>query len=112
MQDGIRKVGVLLEDGLRGGPYPHFNVLEISDVDAKRSTRDLLPYLPCMRAMFTPLPNDPERVNIGPTQVSLDDVECVTQTIVKVRGPHWYIKVAKGNTYYFSKNNRSICVRY
>ncbi|KAL2446187.1 Antiviral helicase SKI2 [Exophiala dermatitidis] len=94
-KDGIRKVGVLLEDGLRGGPYPHFNVLEISDIDAKRSTRDLLPYLPCMRGMFTPLPNEPDRVKIGPTQVSLDDVECVTQTIVKVRGPHWYIKVAK-----------------
>ncbi|EXJ78407.1 hypothetical protein A1O1_08807 [Capronia coronata CBS 617.96] len=94
-KDGIRKVGVLLEDGIRGGPFPHLNVLEVSDVDATRSTRDLLPYLPRLRMMFTPLPNQAARVKCGPVQVPLDDVECVTQTIVKVRGPHWYIKVAK-----------------
>lgn len=111
LQDGIREVGVLLEDGIRGGPFPHLNVLEISDVDAKRSTRDLLPYLPRLRMMFTPLPDQAARVKCGTTQVSLDDVECVTQTIVKVRGPHWYIKVAKGNTYY-QPSYRSTCDRY
>ncbi|EXJ82553.1 hypothetical protein A1O3_06366 [Capronia epimyces CBS 606.96] len=94
-KEGIRKVGILLEDGIRGGPYPHLTVLEISDPETKRSTRDLLPYLPRLRMMFTPLPDQASQVKCGPTQVSLDDVECVSQTIVKVRGPQWYIKVAK-----------------
>lgn len=96
VKDGIRKVGILIEDGPRGGRYPHFNVFEIADIDAKRSTRDLLPYLQRLRMMFTPLPDQAARVKSGITQVSLDDVEAVTQTLVKVRGPHWYIKIPKG----------------
>ncbi|KAJ9501039.1 Antiviral helicase ski2 [Exophiala xenobiotica] len=83
-KDGIRKVGVMLEDGPRGGPLPHLNVLEISDIDPQRSTSDLLPYLPCFRMMFTRLPDNPARVRHGFTQVLLDDVQCVTQTLVKL----------------------------
>lgn len=96
----------MLEDGPRGGPLPHLNVLEISDIDPQRSTSDLLPYLPCFRIMFTRLPDKPARVRHGITQVLLDDVQCVTQTLVKVRGPQWYIKVRKGNTYTFSSTGR------
>jgi len=106
----MRVVGILLEDGARGGPNPHVKVLEISDIDAKRSTSDLLPYLPHLRTMFAPLPTQASRVKYGITQVLLDDVECVTQTVVKVRGPQWYIKIPKGNTYCLM--NRSIYVRY
>ncbi|KIW14643.1 hypothetical protein PV08_07427 [Exophiala spinifera] len=94
-KDGIRKVGVLLEDGSRGGPVPHLNVLEISEIDPQRSTKDLLPYLPRFRTMFTPLPDKPEKVKQSVIQVLLDDVQCVTQTLVKVRGPPWYLKVRK-----------------
>lgn len=86
-QDGVRKAGVLLEEGIRGGPSPFLKVLEISDIDGKRSTRDLLPYLPGMRNFFSPLPTEASRVKSGVTQILLDDVECVTQTVVKVRGP-------------------------
>lgn len=92
-------VGILLEDGLRGGPNPHLKVLGICDIEAKRSTRDLLPYLPSLRDLFSPLPDRAARVKTEIAQVLLDDVECVTQTVVKVRGPHWYIKILKGNTY-------------
>ena len=92
-------VGILLEDGARGGPNPHLKLLEISDIDAKRSASDLLPYLPNLRMMFAPLPTHASRVKYRISQVLLDDVECVTQTVIKVRGPHWFIKIPKGNTY-------------
>ncbi|KEF57691.1 uncharacterized protein A1O9_05609 [Exophiala aquamarina CBS 119918] len=94
-QDGARKTGVLLEDGVKGGPSPFLKILEISDIEGKRSTRDLLPYLPGVRNLFSPLPTEASRVKSGVTQVLLDEVECVTQTVVKVRGPIWYMKVAK-----------------
>ncbi|KAK6386210.1 Antiviral helicase ski2 [Exophiala oligosperma] len=83
-KDGIRKVGVMLDDGPRGGPVPHLNVLEVSEIDAQRSTKDLLPYLPRFRRMYAPLPDKPAKVKQSVTQVLLDDVQCVTQTLVKV----------------------------
>jgi antiviral helicase SKI2 len=91
----MRLVGVLLEDGARSGAL---KVLEICDVDAKRSTRDLLPYLPTVRMLFSPLPDKASRVRWNVTHVMLDDVECLTQTIVKVYGPCWYIKIPRGNS--------------
>ncbi|KIX97536.1 uncharacterized protein Z520_06988 [Fonsecaea multimorphosa CBS 102226] len=83
-KDGIRMVGVLLEDGVRAGPNRGLKVLEISHIDAKRSTRDLLPYLPRVRMMFSALPEKASQVKWRMTQIGLDDVECVTQTVVKV----------------------------
>ncbi|KIW77049.1 hypothetical protein Z517_09495 [Fonsecaea pedrosoi CBS 271.37] len=100
-QDGIRTVGVLLEDGVRAGPNRGIKVLEISHVDAKRSTQDLLPYLPRVRMMFSALPANASQVKWRITQVGLDDVECVTQTVVKVRGPSRFIRIKKGNTYIY-----------
>ena len=91
-------VGILLEEPRGGAVQPYFKVLEITDVDAKRSTRDLLPYLPSVRMLFSPLPNTKSRVRWNVTQVSLDDVECLTQTVVKVTGPQWYIRIPRGNS--------------
>lgn len=89
----------MLEDGPRGGPVPHLNVLEISEIDPQRSTKDLLPYLPRFRTMYSPLPDKPAKVKQSVTQVLLDDMQSVTQTLVKVRGPPWYLQVRKGNAY-------------
>ncbi|KIW87246.1 uncharacterized protein Z519_12149 [Cladophialophora bantiana CBS 173.52] len=86
-KDAIRTVGMLLEDGVRGGPDRGLKVLEISHIDAKRSTPDLLPYLPCVRMMFSALPETASQVKWRIAQVLLDDVECVTQTVVKVSWP-------------------------
>jgi antiviral helicase SKI2 len=103
-------VGILLDDPRAGGPRPSLKVLEISDVDAQRSTRDLLPYLPRVRMMFSPLPSKVSRVRWSVAQVQLDDVECLTQTIVKVKGPHWYIQVRKGNSILTANTGRSTFV--
>jgi len=98
---------VLLEDGVRGGPSPSLKVLEIADVDAKRHASDMLPYLPTFRSMFTPLPTEAAHVRSQVAHVMLDDIECVTQTNIKVRGPVWTVKVSKGKL----TPDRSTCDR-
>ena len=94
-KDGIRTVGVLLQDALSAGPNPQLRVLEIHHVDAKRSASDLLPYLPQFRSMFSPLPTAADEVKFDVTNVLLEDVEALTVTTIKLKGPHWYIKVGK-----------------
>ena len=84
--------GVLLQDGISGGPNPHPKVLGIGAVNAKRGNSDLLPCLPKFRPMFEALPKDASQVTAGVTQVFLEDVECVTVTSVKVRGAPWTIQ--------------------
>jgi antiviral helicase SKI2 len=46
--------------------------------------------------MFSKLPKRAEDIKSAVTAVNLEDVECVTLTVVKVRGPHWYLQVRKG----------------
>ena len=77
-------------------------------MDSKRSTQDLLPYLPAFRTMFAPLPADAASVKTAVSQVLVDDVECVTQEIIKVRGHDWYIKIGEGSTYNLQVDLRSL----
>jgi antiviral helicase SKI2 len=95
-KDGIRMAGILLNDGIGGGPNPQVKVLAIGLVGAKRRNSDLLPYLPAFRPMFGPLPRDVDQIKANITQVFLDEVECVTTTSIKVRGPAWTIQFSKG----------------
>lgn len=46
--------------------------------------------------MFGKLPKTAEDVKSGVISVNLEDVESVTVTIVKVRGPPWYMQIKKG----------------
>jgi antiviral helicase SKI2 len=46
--------------------------------------------------MFSKLPTRAEDVKSAVGSVDLEDVECVTVTAVKVRGPPWYLQVRKG----------------
>ena len=95
-KDGIRMAGILLNDGIGGGPNPQVKVVAIGLLGAKRQNRDLLPYLPVFRPMFGPLPTDVNEIKAQVIQVPLEDVECVTMTSVKVRGPPWTIQFSKG----------------
>jgi antiviral helicase SKI2 len=65
-------------------------------LDARRSPSDLLPHLPRFRSMFSKLPRRAEEVKSAVTSVNLEDVECVTITVVKVRGPPRYPQARKG----------------
>ena len=88
--------GVILNEGITGGPSPHLKVLQISRVDANRQSSDLLPYLPRFRHLFAPLPTTASQAKAMVSHVSLDDVEAVTQTSIKVRGPPWTIQFSPG----------------
>jgi antiviral helicase SKI2 len=95
----LRSIGVIIDEGTKGagtGQTPSVKVLEIRDVDAKRSPEVLLPYLPAFRSLFSPLPSDTFRIKARPRTIPLHEVEAVTQTLVKVKGPPWYLKIAKG----------------
>lgn len=88
--------GVLLQDGLSGGASPTLKVLEIGAVDAKRHESDLLPYLPQFRSLFEHFPTTANQISNKIINLMLEDVEAVTVTTVKTKGPHWYIKIPKG----------------
>jgi antiviral helicase SKI2 len=99
---------VLLEDGVRGGLQRFLKALEIVDVDSKRSTRDMLPYIQGVRKMFSPLPSRVSHVRWTITQVPLDDLECITQTVVKVGGAApGYIRIPIGNSILTAMAGRS-----
>jgi antiviral helicase SKI2 len=95
-KDGIRMAGLLLNDGIGGGPNPQVKVLAIGLVGAKRQNSDLLPYLPRFRPLFGPLPQEVDQVKAHISHVLLDDVECVITTSIKVGGPPWTIQFSKG----------------
>lgn len=91
-KDGVRTPGVLIEDGYR---TTGFKVLGLQHVDARRHESDMLPYLSKFKPMFSPLPTSAAKVKYQVCQVQLDDLECVTDTIIKVK-PSWFFKIAKG----------------
>lgn len=105
-KDGIRTAGILIEDGCRPSG---FKVLAIEDIDAKRTNRDMLPYLPHFRPLFDPLPSETSQVKTSVCNVGIDDLEAVTETTVKVRGPAWYIRVSKGTFAYFPRSTTELC---
>lgn len=92
-KDGKRTSGILTEDGYR---TTGFKVLAIEHVDATRNNTDMLPYLSQFRQLFDKLPSTASKLETSVVNVSLDDLEVVTETLVKVRGPQWFIKIPKG----------------
>ena len=46
--------------------------------------------------MFEDFPTTASQISNNVISVMLEDVEAVTVTMVKTKGPHWYIKIAKG----------------
>jgi len=78
-------LGVLLREGATRGMGPSIQVLEIAQEDRLRQTNDLLPYLPQFRQFFSPLPQHKSEFKFRITAISLNDLQCITQTILKVR---------------------------
>lgn len=54
-------------------------------MNVSRQSSDLLPYLPDYRKFFAPLPNRTSNMKLKAAAIPLSDVQCVTQTVVKVR---------------------------
>ncbi|KAJ5281701.1 hypothetical protein N7478_007073 [Penicillium angulare] len=95
-KDGLRTAGVLVKDGVTGGAMPCLHVLEIGTVGSKRSPSDILPFVPVFRPHFEALPSSAASMQLKVAKVPLADLECVTNTQVKVGGPIWYLNIKKG----------------
>ena len=91
--------GVLLNDGISGGPNPYLKVVEIGSVHARRTDSDLLPFMSFLRPFYTALPTEASQVKSAATQVALEDTDSVTMTTIKVRGPSYTIQFRKGNAH-------------
>ena len=71
-------------------------VLSIGSTTGNRQSDHILPYLPKFRNRFGGLPTIAEEITLKAMSIPLGDVECITKTIVKVKGPAWYLRTRKG----------------
>ena len=97
-------VGVLMREGLLvRSPNPLVEVLHLGVLDRKRDATDLLPFLSSFRPLFSPIPTDGDQIAARVIQLPLEDIEVVTQTLVKFDGPQFYLKIPSGETYVLCK---------
>src|SRR5258708_6658355 len=97
-QDGVRMGGVLVREG--GGGEGHVvQALELGALHPKRTPGDLLPFLPQFRQLMASLPRDSADLDLRVKSIPLENVECVTNTVIKLDGSPWYLRVKKGNSY-------------
>ncbi|KAJ5776932.1 hypothetical protein N7520_000178 [Penicillium odoratum] len=88
-KDGLRTAGLLMKEGVSGGPVPYLQIYEIGTISSKRHPSDILPFLPIFRPYFQALPPNSASMHLKTIRVPLEDLECVTNTQVKVGGPVW-----------------------
>ncbi|KAJ5569779.1 uncharacterized protein N7459_009209 [Penicillium hispanicum] len=94
-KDGLRTAGILVKEGVTTGPMPCMQVLEIGTISSKRHPSDILPFLPIFRNLFQELPSNAASMHLKVNKIPLTDLECVTNTQVKVGGPIWYLNIKK-----------------
>ena len=82
-KDGVRTPGILLREGCTSGNVPTVHILELRTHRDQRDSTDLLPYLPKFRKIFTKLPKNMYKDVTKTLHIPLNDVECVTTSIVK-----------------------------
>ena len=85
-----------MREGASRGLAPNIEVLSLGAKNPTRHSSDLLPYLPRYRSLFADLPADLEEMELKLIKVPVTELESVTQTSVKVKGPVWYLKIQKG----------------
>ena len=78
------------------GRAPTVELLSLGAKNPTRHPNDLLPYLPQFRQFFTKLPTQVAEMELNVHKIPLEDVDAVTGTIVKVRGPSWLLHIKKG----------------
>lgn len=92
---------MLVREGVSGGATPSLQVFEIGTLSNKRHPSDILPFLPAFRHLFNPLPTKSSQMTSKVCRVALSDLECVTNTMVKLSGPLWYLNIRKGMYVYW-----------
>jgi antiviral helicase SKI2 len=85
-QDGIRKVGMLIQEGFLRGEEPTIPVLEFSS-SAKRGPGDVLPPLAEFAHYLTPLPKRFADISFRVCIVPASAIESVTQTLINIKEP-------------------------
>lgn len=96
LQEGIRTAGIIVREGVSGGATPSVQVLEIGALSSKRHPSDILPFLPGFRHLMQSLPTRAADMTLKVCKIPLLDVECLTNTMVKVGGQIWYLNIKKG----------------
>ncbi|RAL68663.1 hypothetical protein DID88_007372 [Monilinia fructigena] len=82
-KDGVRTAGILLRDGAVDMSGLSVHVLEIKTRRDQWDTTDLLPFTPKFRGIFTKLPQLKKHIATKACYVLVNDLECVTNTMVK-----------------------------
>lgn len=97
----MRTAGVITRDGASAGivgAVPCIQVFEIGTLSSKRHPTDILPFLPMFRPYLQSLPNRVDDMSLRVCKVPLSDLECVTNTQVKITKPMWYLNIKKGKS--------------
>ncbi|KAH7139272.1 NUC185 domain-containing protein [Dendryphion nanum] len=80
-KEGQRAAGMLIHDGVSKGNEPTVQVLEIS-MNSQRKADDLFPYLHPFAPLFRNLPKNERDMILKPAFIPLNDVECLTRTVI------------------------------
>ncbi|KAL4956161.1 armadillo-type protein [Aspergillus filifer] len=107
-KDGYRTAGVITKD-VGGGANPIIHVLEIRKLSTKRHPSDILPFLPAFRGFLNSLPGRVNEMTLKVFKVPLTDIECVTNTMVKISGPTWYLNIKKEAMKFAEKELTKLC---
>ncbi|KAL1955256.1 hypothetical protein VTO42DRAFT_8854 [Malbranchea cinnamomea] len=108
-KNGVRTVGMLMREGAGAGAAPNFQVLEFGPLNATRHPSDILPCLPIFRHLFVPLPSASSDMRLKTVKVPVTDLECVTSTLLEVRGPTWYLNIKKEAEKFAHKELLTLC---
>ncbi|KAF2133431.1 antiviral helicase [Dothidotthia symphoricarpi CBS 119687] len=82
-KDGVRTVGMLVQDSITKGNEALVKVLEIAQPQDRKAD-DLLPYLGLFVQLFRKLPTNPKDLLLKTSFVPLSDIECLTKTIIDI----------------------------
>ncbi|PYH77902.1 antiviral helicase [Aspergillus uvarum CBS 121591] len=111
-KDGFRTAGIIVREGIGGGATPTIQVLEIGRIGSRRHPSDILPFLPEFRHRFQPLPTRAADMTLKTSKVPLTDLECITNTMIKLGGPIWYLNIKKEAMKFADKELVKFCASW
>ncbi|RAL11672.1 SKI complex RNA helicase subunit SKI2 [Aspergillus homomorphus CBS 101889] len=111
-KDGFRTAGVIVREGIGGGATPTIQVLEIGRIGGRRHPSDILPFLPRFRHLFQSLPTRAADMTLKTSKIPLSDLECITNTMIKLGGPIWYLNIKKEAMKFADKELSKFCASW
>ncbi|OJK03667.1 hypothetical protein ASPACDRAFT_111566 [Aspergillus aculeatus ATCC 16872] len=111
-KDGFRTAGIIVREGIGGGATPTIQVLEIGRIGSRRHPSDILPFLAEFRHRFQPLPTRAADMTLKNSKIPLTDLECITNTMIKLGGPIWYLNIKKEAMKFADKELVKFCASW